>query len=77
MLDTYLWNDQTAIVLALFGEEIEDAHPDVYGWYEIKRCRELFEAAGYIVLEAYGHAWVGCPRTRDIVDVVDKVSTRG
>lgn len=75
MLDKYLWNEQSAVVFLLFGEELEAQYPDVDGWYEIKRGKDLFIAEGCVVIEVAHHAWVGCPRSRSIEDLIDKIQS--
>lgn len=69
-IDRHLWNEQTAIVRELFAG-IDEQYPEVDEWYEIKSDRFAMIEAGATVIEAFGHAWLGCPRNRDINVYID------
>lgn len=69
-IDRHLWNEQSAIVRELFAD-IDEQHPDIDEWYEVKSDRFAMMKAGATVIEAHGHAWLGCPRNRDIYVYID------
>ncbi len=69
-IDRHLWNEQSAIVRELF-EGIDEQHPGIDEWYEIRSDRFAMLEQGAVVIEAYGHAWLGCPRSRDINVYID------
>ena len=71
-IDHYLWNEQTAVVLAL-APELEQKHPHVWRWYEVRDGLQAFQEQGHPVFSYCGHWWVGCPRDITIEQLVAKL----
>ena len=74
MLEMYLWNDQTELVLDIF-EGLEERHPHIERWYEVKAGLDKMLAAGAAVIEWGTFAWLGCPRNRDIEEYLTSITS--
>lgn len=70
LADKYLWNDHTYLVVDLF-ENLEEQHPNIGSWYEIKQGLDQMLERGAVVLVQGLHAWLGCPRNREINEYLD------
>lgn len=73
MLDMYLWNEQTDLVFYVF-DGLEEIHPEIDRWYEVKQGKEKMLAAGAVVIELGVHSWLGCPRNRDIGEYLKSIT---
>jgi hypothetical protein len=73
VLDDYLWNDHSTLLRVLMPEEIEPFDDVIEYWYEIRREVDLFREKGAHVIEAAGHAWLGIPRNRDLLEYLTKL----
>lgn len=74
LIDTYLWNDHTTLVAELF-EGVENLHPEIGSWFEVKQGLDLMLAKEAVVLELGVHAWLGCPRNREITEYLEYLTS--
>lgn len=65
LADKYLWNEHTALVAELF-DNLEEDYPNIESWYEIKQAHDQMRLKGAAVIELGLHAWLGCPRNREL-----------
>lgn len=72
LVDKYLWNDHTTLVVELF-DGLEEQYPEIGSWYEVKQGLDQMLERGAVVLELGLYAWLGCPRNREIMEYLDSL----